>query len=80
MDTIEAARATEFVSLREIAAMLGRSYWSASALAASGAMGTPVVIGRVYFFRRDLAERAVSRRLSERETKGRTTPITAAEA
>lgn len=78
MDQIEsAASRTGWVTLRDVAALLGRSYWAASALAASGAIGEPLTIARTQFFRRDLAESAVAHRIAERQAKGNNAPIAA---
>ena len=65
-----------WVSLHDVARMLGCSYWSAYAFAASGALGQPTTIGRQHFFNRDLAEAAVAKRLEQRRTQGRHAPIT----
>ena len=76
MDKVKAAASrTGWVTLREVAGLLGRSYWAASALAASGALGKPMTIGRTQFFPRDRAERAVKRRIADRQAKGKRAPI-----
>lgn len=73
-----AAFREEWVTLRDVATLLGRSYWAASSLAASGALGRPIVIGCTQFFSKELAERAVQSRIAERQAKGNTAPITPA--
>lgn len=75
MDKIEeAARGTDWVSLREVAASLGRSYWSAWHLADSGVLGSPLIVGQVQFFKREIVERVVRERIAERKSKGKIVP------
>lgn len=73
--------AVAYLTHAEVAQRLGASYFTAYSLGATGALGEPLVIGRTKLFPRDVAERAIAQRLSDR-TRHRTgtprTPIRAA--
>jgi hypothetical protein len=61
----------DFVTLRDVARMLGTSYVAAHSLAAAGLLGEPVVSGRSHFYSREVAEAAVRRRLEQLKRNAR---------
>lgn len=65
----------EYVTIRDVARELGASYFSAYALAASGLLGEPLLVGRQYFYPRAIAEPAIARRRAQRRRGGRTAPL-----
>jgi hypothetical protein len=65
----------DFVTLRDVARMLGSSYVAAHSLAVAGLLGEPVVMGRNHFYNREIAEAAVRRRLEQRRRNAKA-PLT----
>ena len=57
----------DFITLREVAQLLGASYQTAYSLAAAGRLGEPIRSGRHYFYPRAVALRAVEDRREERK-------------
>jgi hypothetical protein len=65
----------DYMTLRDVASQLRASYYAAYALAASGALGEPFVVGRQHFYPRAVAEPVIRRRLEQRRRDGRTAPL-----
>jgi hypothetical protein len=57
----------DFITVREVAGLLGTSYQAAYSLAASGRLGEPIRCGRHYFYPRQLALDAVRKRREQRK-------------
>lgn len=70
-----AAPLHEYLSLRDVARLLGASYSAAYSLSVSGALGEPLIVGRSYYYRRDAAERATTRRREQWAAGGRNAPL-----
>lgn len=43
-------------------------------MADSGALGDPLIVGQVQFFKREIVERVVRERIAERKRKGKIVP------
>jgi hypothetical protein len=56
----------DYVTIRDVAAALDISYYTAYALAAQGRLGTPVLIGRTQLYPRATAERAIQEKRAAR--------------
>ena len=61
----------DYITIREVAAELDVSYYTAYALAARGRLGTPLIVGRTHLYPRATAMHAIEQRRVESSARVR---------